>query len=104
VSATYTLIMMAAVATGAVLSRRSQRALALSRGEKLGVCLGAFCGAMIGAKLPFVISDPAGLLTQVRQLRREADFSDFVWTEIGVLDVCSLPGFLASGRIGSVER
>ncbi len=26
-------------------------------------------------------------------------FPKFFWTEIGFLDVCSLPGFLASGRI-----
>ena len=62
-NATYTLIMIAAVATGALLSRRSQRALLLSRREKLGICLGAFCGAMIGAKLPFVLSDLPGLLS-----------------------------------------
>ncbi|MCH8046414.1 MAG: prolipoprotein diacylglyceryl transferase [Planctomycetes bacterium] len=55
--------MIAAMTTGAVLSRRSQRSLALSGREKLGICLGAFCGAMIGAKLPFVISDPQGLLS-----------------------------------------
>ena len=62
-NATYTLIMIAAVATGALLSRRSQRSLELSRREKLGICLGAFCGAMIGAKLPFVLSDLPGLLS-----------------------------------------
>ena len=55
--------MIAAVMTGAMLSRRSQRSLALSGGQKLGICLGAFCGAMLGAKLPFVISDPEGLLS-----------------------------------------
>ncbi len=62
-NATYTLIMIAAVATGALLSRRSQRTLPLSRHKKLGICLGAFCGAMIGAKLPFVLSDLPGLLS-----------------------------------------
>ena len=62
-NATYTLIMMAAVATGVLLSRRSQRSLAISRRDKLGICLGAFCGAMIGAKLPFVLSDLPGMLS-----------------------------------------
>ena len=38
-------------------------------------------------------------LAQVRQLRREADFLKIFWTEIGFLDVCSLPGFLWSGRM-----
>ena len=61
----YTLIMIAAVATGVLLSRRSQRSLPLSSGEKLGICLGAFCGAMIGAKLPFVLSDLRSLSSGV---------------------------------------
>jgi len=63
VNATYTLIMMAAVATGLLLSRSSQGSLAISRRDKLGICLGAFCGAMIGAKLPFVVADLPGMLS-----------------------------------------
>jgi phosphatidylglycerol:prolipoprotein diacylglycerol transferase len=57
---TYAAIMAAAVATGFVLSRRTQAALPLGRGQRLGIALGAFCGAMIGAKLPFVLSDWEG--------------------------------------------
>jgi phosphatidylglycerol:prolipoprotein diacylglycerol transferase len=63
VNPTYTLIMIAAVATGLLLSQWAQQSLRLSRGEKLGICLGAFCGAMIGAKLPFVFSDLSGMLS-----------------------------------------
>jgi len=59
----YTLIMMLAVGTGAYLSRRTQRGLPLSSGEKVGFALGAFCGAMLGAKLPFVLADWEGLLS-----------------------------------------
>lgn len=59
----YPLIMAAAVGTGIFLARRTQRSLALSRREKLGIGLGAFCGAMIGAKLPFVLGDWAGLVS-----------------------------------------
>jgi phosphatidylglycerol:prolipoprotein diacylglycerol transferase len=55
--------MIAAVATGAWLSRRTQSSLTLSAGQKLGIGLGAFCGAMIGAKLPFVLSDWQGFLS-----------------------------------------
>jgi len=62
-SMAYTSIMIAALATGVLLSRRSQMSLQLSPNEKLGICLGAFCGAMIGAKLPFVIFDLSGLLS-----------------------------------------
>jgi len=59
----YPALMAAAVATGVVLSRRSQRQLGLTGHERLGIGLGAFCGAMIGAKLPFVLSDWDGLLS-----------------------------------------
>jgi phosphatidylglycerol:prolipoprotein diacylglycerol transferase len=59
----YTLIMMFAVGTGVFLSRRNQQELALSPGERLGVGLGAFCGAMLGAKLPFVLADWEGMLS-----------------------------------------
>jgi phosphatidylglycerol:prolipoprotein diacylglycerol transferase len=62
-NAAYTLIMIAAVATGAWLSRRTQSGLRLPPGQRAGIGLGAFCGAMIGAKLPFVASDWRGLLT-----------------------------------------
>jgi phosphatidylglycerol:prolipoprotein diacylglycerol transferase len=53
----YTLIMIAAVAAGAWLGRRSQAGLAISRAQRRAIGLGAFCGAMIGAKLPFVLAD-----------------------------------------------
>ena len=59
----FTLIMMLAVGAGVYLSRRTQRGLPLSAGEKLGVALGAFCGAMLGAKLPFVLADWEGMLS-----------------------------------------
>jgi phosphatidylglycerol---prolipoprotein diacylglyceryl transferase len=60
---TYTLIMAAAVGVGIVLARRTQAALPLAPREKLGIGLGAFCGAMLGAKLPFVVADWDGLLS-----------------------------------------
>jgi len=59
----YASIMFGAIATGGLLLRRSQARLPLSRGQKLGIGIGAFCGAMIGAKLPFVLSDWEGLLS-----------------------------------------
>lgn len=58
---TYPAIMLAAVATGVLLSRGRQASLGLSRGERFGIALGAFCGAMIGAKLPFALLDWEGL-------------------------------------------
>ena len=57
----YGLLMLAAIATCSLLLRKSQQRLPLSRAEKFGLGMGAFCGAMIGAKLPFVLSDWDGL-------------------------------------------
>jgi phosphatidylglycerol:prolipoprotein diacylglycerol transferase len=59
----YALIMIAAVAIGAWLSRWTQAALPLKRRQRVGIGLGAFCGAMLGAKLPFVLADWQGLLS-----------------------------------------
>jgi len=76
----YTLIMIAAVATGAWLSRQAQAALPLSPPKRLGIGLGAFCGAMIGAKLPFVLADPQGML------------SGAAWFSDGKTILCGLVG------------
>ena len=59
----YTLTMMLAVGAGILLSRRSQQGLQIPPGDKFAIGLGAFCGAMIGAKLPFVLSDWEGMLS-----------------------------------------
>ena len=61
----YSAILVLAVATGAVVSRAVAVAvpLPLTRRERLGIALGAFCGGMIGAKLPFVLSDWDGLVS-----------------------------------------
>jgi phosphatidylglycerol---prolipoprotein diacylglyceryl transferase len=59
----YPLIIATAVAAGAWLLRRSQGGLGLAPREKLAVGLGAFCGGMIGAKLPFALADWEGLLS-----------------------------------------
>ncbi len=59
-SAYYPLIMLAALVTGVWLTRRSQAGLRLSTKQRWGLALGAFCGAMLGAKLPFALADPRG--------------------------------------------
>ncbi len=61
--AIYPALMFLAVATGVVLGRRSQRSLGLQTWERIGLALGAFCGGMLGAKLPFVLADWEGLLS-----------------------------------------
>jgi phosphatidylglycerol:prolipoprotein diacylglycerol transferase len=53
----YPLIILAAIFTGLLVSRRSQQLLPLSDRERIGIAVGAFIGAMLGAKLPFVLSD-----------------------------------------------
>lgn len=59
----YPTIMLSAIVAAWLLSRRRQRALPLDGGQRLGIALGAFCGAMIAAKLPFVLADWQGLLS-----------------------------------------
>jgi phosphatidylglycerol---prolipoprotein diacylglyceryl transferase len=59
----YPVLMGAAIATGIVVSRWTQRPLALSLGQRFGLGLGAFCGGMLGAKLPFVLLDWDGFLS-----------------------------------------
>lgn len=59
----YVFIMLAAIVTAAVLLRRTQEQLGLTRPERLVIGLGAFCGAMLAAKLPFVLSDWPGLVS-----------------------------------------
>ncbi len=53
--------MLAALTVLSVLLRRSQTTLPLHWWQKLGLGLGGFCGAMIGAKLPFALVDWDGL-------------------------------------------
>jgi phosphatidylglycerol:prolipoprotein diacylglycerol transferase len=59
----YGAITGAAIALAVWLSRRYQQPLALSRGQRAVILLGAFIGAMLGAKLPFVLSDWEGLVS-----------------------------------------
>jgi len=59
----YSLIMGLSILTGVLVSRFTQRDLGLRPFERLGVAVGAFVGAMLGAKLPFVLSDWNGMLS-----------------------------------------
>lgn len=59
----YALIMMTSIVVGVVISRWTQARLPLAPREKFFIGLGAFCGAMIGAKLPFVLSDWEGFVS-----------------------------------------
>jgi phosphatidylglycerol:prolipoprotein diacylglycerol transferase len=59
----YPTLMGAAIATGVLVSRYTRQPLALTAGQRFGIALGAFCGGMIGAKLPFVLLDWEGLVS-----------------------------------------
>src|SRR3954468_6520019 len=76
----YALIMLLAIASAAVAARFTQATLPLSRCEKLWIACGAFCGAMIGAKLPFVLADWDGML------------SGWAWFSNGKTILCGLVG------------
>ncbi len=76
----YPLIMLVAVTVGALLLRVSQRELSLKASDKIAIGLGAFCGAMIGAKLPFALTDWDGLR------------SGAVWFSNGKTIVCGMVG------------
>lgn len=76
----YALIMSAAIVTGILVARYTQVVLPLTQREKFFIGLGAFCGAMIGAKLPFVLSDWEGFL------------SGMAWFASGKTILCGLVG------------
>lgn len=59
----YALIMLLAIVAGVVLQRRSPQRLPITGRQRAAIALGAFCGAMIGAKLPFVLADWDGLMS-----------------------------------------
>lgn len=80
VDLTYQMIMGASLLTGYLISRRSQRTLAISPWERMGILLGALAGAMIGAKLPFVLSDWQSFLSGVG------------WFQDGKTILCGLAG------------
>ena len=76
----YAAIIAAAIGVGALVARRTQSRLPLTPWEKFGIGLGAYCGAMIGAKLPFVFADWDEFLSGV------------AWFSSGKTILCGLVG------------
>ncbi len=76
----YPLIILSAPAAAVGLACRDRNALILTPRQRIGLSLGAFCGAMIGGKLPFALADWHGLL------------SGRVWFESGKTIVFALVG------------
>ena len=83
----YQLIMGTAIASGFLVSRVSQRRLAVDRGQRYAILIAAFCGAMIGAKLPFLFGD------------FEAFRSGMAWLSSGKTILCGLVGGYAGVEI-----
>ncbi|GAB5403132.1 MAG: prolipoprotein diacylglyceryl transferase [Aureliella sp.] len=57
----YPIIMLTSLLVGGWLLRRSQQSLNLPQPHRVAIGLAAFCGAMIGAKAPFLLGDLAAL-------------------------------------------
>lgn len=76
----YPAIMGLALITGYLLSRRSQRNLEITKLQRYGVLAGAFCGAIIGSKLPFLFGDWDALVTGV------------AWIQNGKTILCGIAG------------
>jgi phosphatidylglycerol:prolipoprotein diacylglycerol transferase len=76
----YSLVMLVALVTCSLLLRRWQARLPLLWWEKLAIGLGAFCGAMIGAKLPFVLTQESGWWDGTAWL---ADGKTILWGIVG---------------------
>lgn len=60
--ARYTLLMGLSLGLCSLLLRRTQAKLPIAWWQKLGIGVGAFCGAMLAAKLPFAIYDWQSML------------------------------------------
>ncbi|RMF40742.1 MAG: diacylglyceryl transferase [Planctomycetota bacterium] len=63
VAALYPLVILTALVVGGWLWRCSRRRLDLPDDQRAAIVIAAFCGAMLGAKLPFVVSDWTAVLT-----------------------------------------
>lgn len=60
VPALFPLIMLTALIAGMALSQRRQAKLKLTARQRAAIAIGAFCGGMLGSKLPFALADPRG--------------------------------------------
>ncbi len=77
----YALIVMAAIAAGMIARRvQPEPPVALGRLQKLAISLGALIGGALGAKLPYVLADPAGAVSGLAWLR---DGRTITWGLVG---------------------
>ena len=83
----YAAIILAAMTAATLVSRLVPVPLPLSRAQRIGVAIGGFLGAMLGAKLPFVLADWEGFL------------SGAAWFSDGKTILCGLVGGYAGVEI-----
>ncbi|MCA9170145.1 MAG: prolipoprotein diacylglyceryl transferase [Planctomycetales bacterium] len=83
----YAAIILAAMTAATLVSRLIPVPLPLSRAQRIGVAIGGFLGAMLGAKLPFVLADWEGFL------------SGAAWFSDGKTILCGLVGGYAGVEI-----
>jgi len=76
----YIVIMLCSILVCSLGVRASQRKLQLTGWQKFALGLGGFIGAMFGAKLPFVLTDPRG------------PWIDATWLSDGKTILCGLVG------------
>jgi phosphatidylglycerol:prolipoprotein diacylglycerol transferase len=86
-SAAYSLIMLIAIVSGGLILRGAQRTLPVSSDQRIAIGLAAFCGAMLGAKLPFLIADWSSLLNGA------------IWLSSGKTILCGLVGAYAGVEV-----
>lgn len=77
---TYTLVMLAAIATGVLVRRHSGASLPIPRWQSALLGLGAFVGGALFAKLPYVLGDWEGLRSGTAWL---ADGRTLTWGFVG---------------------
>ena len=78
--AAYPILLLTALVVGGYLLRRNQTTLTLEPEQRIGIGIAAFCGAMVGAKLPFLLWDWEGLM------------SGMAWLSNGKTIMCGIVG------------
>ncbi|MFK7986596.1 MAG: prolipoprotein diacylglyceryl transferase [Sandaracinaceae bacterium] len=91
----YVAIMLSAVVAGILVRRHVAEPTPLSRPQRLALLLGAVIGGTLGAKLPYVLSDPEGAISGMAWFR---DGRTLTWGLVGGYFGVELAKLLAQVR------